>query len=141
MKGNVPVQNQNLSVLHVCPKIILCRICEKSEPDFSLQLEIGKRPLEQESSHICHHFHSELLITPRFRKQSQSIILQQHFCKVIYTLVLLQSTHLLSFAIFLHLALFMLYSLLGKHSSKYFFTTPFALHVLSYIPFVLKRLL
>lgn len=124
MKGNVPVQDQNLSILHVCPKIILCRNCKKFELDFSLQLGIGKSPLEQECSHICHHFHPELLITPRCRKQSL-IFLQSN----LYTCS--PSFHLpAELCNFLHFSLFMLYSLLKKHSSKYFIT-PFALHVLS----------
>lgn len=58
MEENMPVQNQTLGILLVCPKSILCRICEKSEPDILLQLGVGKRPLEQQSSHICHHFHN-----------------------------------------------------------------------------------
>lgn len=130
MKDNVPVQDRNLRILHMCPKIILRRI----------RMGTGKRPLVQESSHICYNFYPDLLITPGFRTQSQSISLEQHFYKVIYTLVLLQSTHLLSFAIF-HLSFFMLCSLLRKHSSKYFITTSFKLHVLSYTPFVLMHLL
>lgn len=99
MKGNVPVQDQNLSILHVCPKII-CRNCKKSELDFSLQLGIGKSSVEQGSSHICHRFHPELLITPRCRKQSLSVSLEKCFYKVIYTLVHLHSIYLLSSAIF-----------------------------------------
>lgn len=54
----MPAQDQSLSIMLVCPKIILRRICEISEPDIFAPVGVGKKPLEQQSSHICHHLHS-----------------------------------------------------------------------------------
>lgn len=68
MEENVPVQNQSLSILLVCPKIILCRVCEKSELDIFVPVGGWKKVFR--AAKFLH-----LPSLPQFRKKFQSISL------------------------------------------------------------------
>lgn len=106
MEENVPVQNQSLSVLLLCPKIILHRICEKSEPDIFAPVGGWKKAFRAEqSSHTCHHFHNS---EKNPEHQPVRNILKQ--CLYI---------------VYFHsISLFMLYRLFRKYSSENFSITP-----------------
>lgn len=72
MEGNVPVQDQSLSILLVCPKNILCRMCEKSEPEFFALVGDWKKAFRTAKF-------SHLPSLPQLRKNPRASACKKHF--------------------------------------------------------------
>lgn len=86
----MPTQDQSLSILLVYPKIILCRICEKCEPDFFAPVRDWKKAFRAEKF-------SHLPSLPQFRKNRSVSACKKRFQKVIYTLACFHSISLFVF--------------------------------------------
>lgn len=118
MEENVPIQDQSLSILLVCPKIILCRIREKSDPDFFAPVGGWKKAFKAAKF-------SHLPSLPQLRKTSRAHQPVRSISK----------TWLYALIPFLF-SLFMLCRLFRKYSSENFFITP--LHSLCWVTSLLS---
>lgn len=72
MEENVPAQDQSLSIMLVCPKIILRRICEISEPDIFAPVGGWKKAFRAAKF-------SHLPSLAQFRKNSRASACKKYF--------------------------------------------------------------